>query len=367
MRVWLNTLLIILFACSGESERATPAQEPEPNRTQERVAESERVEPAAQQPPGPASSDDPAPETATAEAATAEAATAEAATAEAPASGVEEGRARCSAGFEALREGRLAEATPLFNEGIVALARGTDAAARRSLGMCLYNRGRAAEAREETEPAIRDYALSLLVRPNDTVVQRLRSMAPAAPASAPAGILVLLENGESYTHEFVDLEVDQVSAAGKEWVVMTLPGEDLETGAFVTTEACGAAQVVEIDRIQYSAGRWLSLEDVRVVRAGSLGSILQIELSGHGDDNCGLMDGVNDYEHRATSFVWLEGCELKFATVLVDHEDCYTERRAVDLERRGSVVTLSNPRGSVPSSGVGRFELAELARRGLPL
>jgi tetratricopeptide (TPR) repeat protein len=61
-----------------------------------------------------------------------------------------------------------------------ALSLATDANKR---GMLLYNLGRVAEQRGQTEAAIGHYRESLVARPNETVAARLTKLAPDAPAA----------------------------------------------------------------------------------------------------------------------------------------------------------------------------------------
>jgi hypothetical protein len=83
---------------------------------------------------------------------------------------------RCGAGWTLFKAGDLAGAKLEIDAALALLERATNERGRKSLGACLYNRGRVAE--QEGDPAAaRDYyRRSLDVRPNATVEERLASL-----------------------------------------------------------------------------------------------------------------------------------------------------------------------------------------------
>ncbi len=86
-------------------------------------------------------------------------------------------RAECNEGFAALSRGDTERARTAIDHALTVLTRATDAAARRTLGACLYNRGRLSELDGDAAAARRYYERSLEARPNATVEERMRSLA----------------------------------------------------------------------------------------------------------------------------------------------------------------------------------------------
>ena len=85
---------------------------------------------------------------------------------------------RCNEGWSKFKAGEFAAAKLDFDAALIVLERAQDDKGRRSLGACLYNRGRIAEQEGKVAEARGLYRRSLAVRPNDTVSARLDSLGP---------------------------------------------------------------------------------------------------------------------------------------------------------------------------------------------
>ena len=83
---------------------------------------------------------------------------------------------RCNEGWSHFRAGELAAAKLEIDAALAVLERAEDPAGKRSLGACLYNRGRIAEQEGDLAGARELYQRSLAARPNDTVQERLDSL-----------------------------------------------------------------------------------------------------------------------------------------------------------------------------------------------
>ncbi len=86
------------------------------------------------------------------------------------------GAKRCNSGWSLFSAGDLAGATLEIDAALAVLERAADERGRRSLGACLYNRGRIAEQAGEVASARDFYQRSLAARPNDTVAARLATL-----------------------------------------------------------------------------------------------------------------------------------------------------------------------------------------------
>jgi hypothetical protein len=83
---------------------------------------------------------------------------------------------RCNAGWAKFQAGELARAKVDVDAALTVLERAQDERGKRSLGACLYNRGRIAEQEGELDAARELYERSLAARSNDTVRARLDSL-----------------------------------------------------------------------------------------------------------------------------------------------------------------------------------------------
>jgi hypothetical protein len=83
---------------------------------------------------------------------------------------------RCNQGWSSFLAGDLAAAKLDVDAALTVLERVTDERGQRSLGACLYNRGRIAEQEGDLGHARELYRRSLAARPNDTVQARLDSL-----------------------------------------------------------------------------------------------------------------------------------------------------------------------------------------------
>jgi hypothetical protein len=83
---------------------------------------------------------------------------------------------RCADGWSQFGAGELAAAKLEVDAALTVLERAENEAGKRSLGACLYNRGRIAEQEGDTAAAREFYRRSLVARPNDTVQAKLDSL-----------------------------------------------------------------------------------------------------------------------------------------------------------------------------------------------
>jgi hypothetical protein len=83
---------------------------------------------------------------------------------------------RCNEGWSKFKAGELAAAKLDVDAALTVLERARDEKGSRSLGACLYNRGRIAEQEGQIVEARELYRRSLAARPNDTVSARLDSL-----------------------------------------------------------------------------------------------------------------------------------------------------------------------------------------------
>ena len=83
----------------------------------------------------------------------------------------------CNSGWAAYRAGDLTGARVSVDRALQTLTQASDPSGLRSLGACLYNRGRIAQTAGEREAARTFYQRSLAARPNATVQARLESLA----------------------------------------------------------------------------------------------------------------------------------------------------------------------------------------------
>lgn len=99
-------------------------------------------------------------------------------------------------------------------------------------GMLLYNLGRIAEQRGQTEAAIGHYQDSLAARPNDTVAARLASLAPDRPApavaaeTAPTGLRAIVSGALDFASACEQAARDSLCGSGDCELLATPDGDD---------------------------------------------------------------------------------------------------------------------------------------------
>jgi hypothetical protein len=103
-------------------------------------------------------------------------------------------------------------------------------------GMLLYNLGRIAEERGQTDTAIEHYRESLRARPNDTVAARLTKLAPdatmvaAAPAADDHAGLAVLGSGLASIEAVCELASRESMCSGEDCELVATPDGDESWG-----------------------------------------------------------------------------------------------------------------------------------------
>ncbi|MCB9630026.1 MAG: hypothetical protein H6725_21845 [Sandaracinaceae bacterium] len=146
-----------VWACGGHVTRPLPALEPAPGGLGATAGTGTPSEPAVGAAQGSPNAAQPAGPGPSAEAVVA-------------------ASARCNAGWARFRAGDVAGARGDVDAALSTLSAARDAAGLRSLGACLYNRGRIAEEERQLDAARGYYQRSLAARPNDTVQARLAGL-----------------------------------------------------------------------------------------------------------------------------------------------------------------------------------------------
>ncbi len=263
---------------------------------------------------------------------------------------------------------RPADARDAAGRPIAALRARADRRSRRLLGACLYNRGRALEALGETAAAARDYAESLSVRENAVVRARLTELAEGWAADAPPlAAWAVASSGVPAGGRVVDAATAN-TADRTRWTVTAVGPGDYGNGsahAYAGALVCGEPRQARVDTIAYDNSTSLSISDVTPRRIGDVPALV-IELTGEGADNCGQMDGMMDFTHRALAVVFVEGCQIHVARFRTDSHDCGGDfELTVRFDRQGNVVR-SQPRGDTPRDQVGAAPLRAVAQPARP-
>lgn len=272
----------------------------------------------------------------------------------------------CRLAFALVLATTFDEAREVASPAIEALRPRGEPSSVRTLGACLYNRGRAYEGLGDGRRAAMDYAESLSLRPNEAVAARLGTLVPGAATREPvvtfAAAAAGLEIGEGDV-------VEVTSAATRDrtrWSFFCVREHDHgyeRVRALAVARIDGALHVAELDEVYYDDA-FLSVESATARRLGGLDAVV-LELSGGGDENCGTMEGMADFDHRATVVVFAEGGEIRAAPFVTVRHDCGTASRAemtVTLDAAGGATTR-RVAGRRPSGAIGRVSLREAARR----
>lgn len=273
-------------------------------------------------------------------------------------------RARCRLAFALVRAGRFGEAKDAASPAVAALSQETGRSARRLLGACLYNRGRAHEGLEDRAAARSDYVRSLAARSSDAVLARLNSLLPATDSSIPSPLphAALAIAASGIMDEDAEVFAESAQSGDSSWTLVTVGPGGYRNGtasAFAVTEACGGLHVVSIDSVTYDNSTHLELRENSPLRFGRTDALV-VDLEGGGDDNCGTMEGMAEYAHRATSVVFVEGCRLRVARFETTREDCGGQGSLnVRFDARGNAIVTDVQGNGTPPAG--RHSLRQVA------
>ncbi len=265
---------------------------------------------------------------------------------------------RCQLSFALVGVGAHEEARQQAEGGVTAISRPLTERTRRTLSACLYNRGRAEEALGQRREAVTDYVASLLLRDHRAVRTRLDALVPNVPSSLPAAALVALEEGAP---ELTAGETPiTVRAGSMTWHFVTARTfGDAGVGLWVfalTTREEGRVLVRAIDGwTDEDFGALMSIGPTRTIAplAASGGVSVIIEATGQG--NCGGMNGVMDFEHRATAFVALSAERIVSHAIITQQDDCDGHVSA-GLRLHGSSIEITHARGGALEPGTYTIE-----------
>lgn len=274
----------------------------------------------------------------------------------------EDDHAACELAFGLVTAGQPAEAATTATPAITRLRAQAGAAARRTLGACLYNRGRAHEALGETSAAIVDYADSLDLRPNDSVAARLHALVPDAPADAPLAALAATIEGFSFAAEASVTRARD--ARGHTWLFVA--SDRCESPTLVAiTRPCGEPRAAVIDTGWFDNYGSLFVHRASARHLGALDALV-VDIEGTGDATCYRSDGVMDAQHEATAIAWVDAsCEIASQTYVTralvcsdsSDEDPHDDGFRLRIDPSGSVVT-TRMRGRHASDGeIGTFPI----------
>lgn len=226
--------------------------------------------------------------------------------------------AACELAFALVGASQPQEAVTVASPAIASLRAQTGAAAQRSLGACLYNRGRAHEALGARSAAVIDYADSLDLRPNETVAARLRALVPDVPADAPlAAVTTTLEH---FTLGAESTVTRARTADHRAWLLVTSArGENPEVA--VVARPCGEPRAALVDEGWFDNYGTLSIDRAAPRRLGALDALV-VEIGGAGDATCGGMDGAMEAEHASTAILSVAACEVRVQTFVTQAFVC---------------------------------------------
>ncbi len=272
----------------------------------------------------------------------------------------------CQLAYALVGESAPDEAHRAATAGIEAIARPLTARTRRTLGACLYNRGRASEALHRPRDAVRDFVASLALRPNDTVRARLDAIVPGVPASLPAAALAAFDDAGAQTYELDPGQSPRSvrAANGLVWHLVTARSfGPAGVGVVLIALTVDDEGVVQLDVVddwaQEDEEATLSIASSRAVPElrDVAGVVLTVDATGGG--NCGTTDGYADFEHHATVFVGLVDGRARSRSIITRQYDCDGETSA-DVRVRGADVVIARARGrDVPN---GTHSIASLMR-----
>lgn len=250
---------------------------------------------------------------------------------------------RCELAWALVLTNAHHEAVEVVTPAITTLRARTDAAAKRSLGACLYNRGRAYEALGDRAHAIVDYADSLENRPNQTVAQRLATLVPNVPAAAPR---VAIAVAAEPTLELASpTRVVASRTAGGTAISLFAGAESTNPSAYAVARLCGELRVKKIDEGYFDNVGILHIESAQPRTFGDLDAI-HVRLGGSGNVTCMRMDGVMDGVHEATAVVFVQGCELRAWHHVTEQNECDgRQRRTRVVFREGTTVAIESGSG----------------------
>lgn len=271
----------------------------------------------------------------------------------------DEPRPRCELAFALVRANQPREAIDAATPAIDQLRTQPGARARRTLGACLYNRGRAHEAAGETASAIADYADSLDLRPNDAVAARLTTLAPGAQSGLSAAAAIV----EGFEHD-PDATIARTRAADRTTWSFVPSARTEEPTVVAVARLCGAPHAAVAARAYFDNYGALTVESAEPRTLGGLHAIV-LRVRGAGDATCGTTDGVIDAHHEETAVVFADGCDIRVARFVTSAFECDRRRpigRRVRFDEDGNAIVTRRPRHDAPASELGTFRLRDLAR-----
>ena len=253
--------------------------------------------------------------------------------------------AACELGFVLVRMGRPIDAIARLDPAIAALAEPRSPALRRRLAMCLYSRGRAAEAMGDRASAVDAYRRSLALRPDDEVAYRLSAaslppahgVAEATPAERAALALVSSDLEPSvvpslqtlYMHDGSNAVVFHVVEVAEEQIVVV-----------VCSPGCVAGHLGETDGSVRSL-RGAEVRDLggRAVLALRLHTTEEYRGEGGPDDPPGTHDYTAEIDELHLRWLGSDGA-LHGLGLITNRDDPDGTSRAitVDLRADGTLV-----------------------------
>ena len=233
---------------------------------------------------------------------------------------------QCQLAFALVSESHFEEALATADRAIAAIPRPLRAPSRRTLGACLYNRGRAHEGLGHSTPAVQDYLRSLRVRPNNAVTNRILSLVPdTLPSYLPSALAAL----ELHEHESIVFQPESAplsSPRGTTWRFVTgnvsLSSGHTELVVFAFAEQGEEVFFRRLDEWSHEDnGGSIRVENPRAFRTPDLeGASLVVDATGGGA--CGRMDGFMDFEHHAVALVALVNGVIRSRTFVTLQHDC---------------------------------------------
>lgn len=255
---------------------------------------------------------------------------------------------QCQLSFALVGASQHEEARTIASAAIAAVPRPLTRAARRTLGACLYNLGRAEEGLGHRREAAIAYARSIAVRDNDAVRARLAALSPAAPADDEMAALALFALREEQ-RDGLPRESTTVRAGADAYtfvpVAATVGMGETELVLVVIVVRGDAVALGRVDEWQQEDNSGvLRVTDTRTWAEGGAprGVVATVEASGGGA--CHRMDGFMDFEHHATVLVSFDGTDVRSRALVTQQSDCEGHVSQA-LAVRGDQVVVRRSRG----------------------
>ncbi len=273
---------------------------------------------------------------------------------------------RCQLSFALVGAGQYAEARATATAAIAAIRTPLTAATRRTMGACLYNRGRAAEGLGDARAAATDYVESLRLRPNDAVLARLTALVPDTPPSLPAAALATFDLRDGDAPRIVAVaEGTRVVTGALTWRFFSASapaGYDTEGVVYVALSTASGTVVERIDGwATEDASTTLRVVGASRERAADGAEVVVVSVEGTGGGACHRMEGFMDFHHRATVLLRWDAAarRLRSHVLVTSQSDCEGGVSMRVRVARGAVVVSSSRGGSLER---GSFPLEELLR-----